>query len=609
MTTGYPKLPNGPSAKGAAEVRNLRSQGGEFQVTRRVGVESRLSDDFSRVKTRPGGYITHGYLKDGDKQKTYSATTYEPPCVAMIPWIPVKREIINPAPVESGFYAAAFTVGDYEQTDYEELTYTLTKPAMGGGTVTVNRTVPCWTIRRKAVIARVNYWGKIGSGVEVSIGTTMADYLGRPAFPVFSPWLAYAGKATVATADEPMATLFCACPTLSSRVDQQGRKRNDISFNVLPYKADAYTIPINPASFAHADAEFAQMMPAIATENHAAVFLREKPYWVNFVDVSDPPDATRKLWMLRVSGKDFGSISAYDLTPTLCDGQIDRATTLTDGSIFTPPDLINSYIDELMAFHMRLCALPNNVVLVSYFVGLVDDLPLPRPPGDLTVNGYQYQIRIARIDLTSGAMAEVTYEEPAKSPFVFNPATTAYIVPFYPGALVTGMTHIGEGRVIAKIAEGLQPVKRAWEEVDQPFLIKEPGTESIRFIMSNNSGLTWFPITPSGFDGAMELGKMGDITVHRPRVDDKPATMIVNAWSASVGAYYSYVSKDDGLTWKRAGKIAKPDDFQRMDGVWRDVGGFGMDSWGGDATFKNLLPPTGQRFPDMTIPNRFEVQE
>lgn len=606
MSVGYPKLPKGPSAKGAAEVRNLQSQGGEFQVTRRVGVESRLSDDFSRVKTRPGGYITHGY-PDGKKQKTYASATNEPPCVAMIPWLPVKREIVDVAQYRDGGFFSGFTRPAYDTSDLLYYDYEIDTP---GGPVSFVVPQPAWTLVRRVVISKVNYWGKIGAGIEVTVGVTMPDYLGRPIFPVFSPWVAFAGKSTVATSEDKREALFCAYPTLSARVDQQGRPRTDIALTVMPIAGDAYTVNINPTGFANADVEFAQMMPAIATENHAAFFVREKPYWLDIYDTDSPPDATRKLWMVRVNGKSFGSLTAFDLTPSLCSGQVDRVVLVTDGAPYAPTNMMNAYIDELMAFHIRLCALPNDVVLMSYFVGVVDDLPLPRPPGEQTVNGYQYYIRIARIFLSSGGGgAGVVYEEPAKSPFVFNPALVSTMIPFYPGAFVSGITHLGGGWVIAKISDGLQPSKRFYLEEDQELLLKEPGTETLRFIRSMDGGSSWSPFTPAGFDGAFELGKMGDITVHRPRVGAKPSTLLVNAWSQSAGAYFTYASKDDGLTWERKGKIAKPDEFMRMDGVWRDVGGFGVDSWGGDATFKNLLSPVGQRFADPTIPNRFEVQE
>jgi hypothetical protein len=613
MTIGYPKLPNGPSAKGASEVRGLQAGGGEFQVTRRSDVESRLSDDFSRVKQKAGGYITYGY-PNGEKQNTYSATTYDPPCVAMIPWLPFNKgatEIVECANIGRGRYAATNGIFPYVQLDMLSLNYIYTDLGLGDVEYNRARDTDVWVMRRKVRTFKFNYYGMPFDVAEIEVGVTMPSYAAAngPVLPVLNPVVAHAGQAKVS--GEPTVAQFFASSTLSARVDRMNRPRNDPTINViLPDGAVIQTF-LSPASFTSADAEFCQSMPAIATENHAAFFLRERYYW-ECDRYDDPlPDTTRKLWLVRIAGKDFSLLTAHDLT-FLFDGErerslLDNKTGDPDRFLIAPGEAITTYYDEMVAMQMRVCALPGDVVLLSYFV-TTDDDPLPPESASLTeYTGRQFYMRIARVNIAS-ATASISYEEPTQSYDLLSEVSTT-ILPDYPAEFITQMVHIGDGRVIAKVAGGLQPLKENWDEATQAILRKEPGTEAVRFIHSIDGGVSFSSFSPTGFEGDVQLGRIGDITVHRPRVDDKPAVLIVNAWSESAKTYYSYVSKDEGFTWKRAGKIAKPEKFMRMDGVWRGTGGFGFNTQRGQATFKNLLPPERVKFPDMTIPNRFEVQE
>ena len=346
-------------------------------------------------------------------------------------------------------------------------------------------------------------------------------------------------------------------------------------------------------AFADADAEFAQYMPCIATENHLAVLMRERFYWTEFSGVSDPRDYARKFWMLKVDGKNFSTLQVFDLT-ALFDGQLSDELFWSFADFYFPRSYY-THIDEMAAQQMRTVALPENVFLVSYFVMKIGVIE----------GAYQahHVVRIARIDLSAGASFSITYDEPTVAlGELFD--TSALPLLSWPGLFVSQMVHLGEGHVIAKLGGGLQPSKKAYAEADAEHLNVVPGEEPLTFLRSTNGGLSWAGFTPIGFDAPLELGKMGDIEVMQPRKDDEPGVIAVNSWRPETNSYHVYISKDDGATWTRKAKISTAPVFKRMDGTWADTLGLVLDGRKDENTFTQLIP-TGGAVVDVTIRERY----
>lgn len=103
---------------------------------------------------------------------------------------------------------------------------------------------------------------------------------------------------------------------------------------------------------------------------------------------------------------------------------------------------------------------------------------------------------------------------------------------------------VRKGLVIVKCAKGLQ----------------NHVARSLAFIRSEDHGATWEEFTPSGLPSTTShhIGMFSNAVTP----GGKPILM-VPAWDGR--AYRMYVSKDDGYTWKKIGKIHSPSEFSNMD--------------------------------------------
>jgi len=589
----YPKLPDGPSPVGTAQVRAQRGAGGDWQFSQRNSTtKTRVSGEFSRVNIEQLGFLTYGYPKS-DIQQGRTVTRYQLPAQP----IPApKTEISDAAPTPGATYFGGI-LQDYSQFDTFAYTYTFDAEVLGGGTEEQAQEIDYRIMRRHVQIARFNQWGGHKVLADVFPATTLHLYDGFTSadaqlFPVFSPCMAFAGKIPSTVSDAHVNAVFCAYPRFSERVDTAGRPRNDPSVTVVQLGQVAYNFAIASEVFADPDVEFAQYMPCIATENHLAVLMRERFYWTEYSGALDPRDYSRKFWMLRAINKNFSTLEVLDLT-ALFDGQLSNETFWSTADFYYPAAWF-THIDELAAQHMRTVALPNNVFLLSYFVMKAG-----------TIEGtYQthHDIRIARIDMSAGVTASITYDEPTvRMGELFDSPSLPSL--FWPGLFVSCMVHLGENYVLAKLGHGLQPSAKAYSEADATHLTVTPGEEPLTFIRSTDGGLTWSDITPTGFDADLELGKFGDFTAIEPRKDGEPGVVAVNSWRAETSSYHVYVSKDDGLTWTRQSKIITAETFRRMDGTWRDTRGLVLDGAKDLNTFRHLIPTSGLL--DVTIPDRY----
>lgn len=594
--TMYPKLPDGPSSLGTAEVRAQRVAGGDYQVSQRDSItQTRVSGEFSRVNVQTIGFLTYGYPKTTTKQAAYSVQRIKQ---TGLPWVSTQDEVTGFALAPLSTFAKAMRVS-YAEADDITYTYTFDVPQPGGGTLPQSRSEEFSVRRRQFDLSLYNRWGGKKYLATLYPATTLPLYPlasgDRPGYPIFEPSIAYAGKVYNEDEERAVETLFSAYPMFSARVDMAGRPRNMLNIAVIPMvalKRIAYNLQIAPGAFTDPDAEFAQHMPCIATENHLGVILRERFYWTQYVTSLDAPDFARKLWLIKATDKDFNALTAFDLTAMFADQLSTEAFWAGPG--FRTPNEVTSAYDELAAFHMKTVALPGDAFLLSYFVARIGTFE----------GSYQvyYDTRIARINMDSGA-ATITYNESRED--IGNLFNSTSLLDFlnWPGLVVTDMVHLGEGHVIAKLADGLRPLSFSGASGAGGFRT-EPGTENLTFIRSTDSGSNWFEFTPFGFDAALELGNFGDITVIEPRRDGDHGVITVNSWRPGTSTYHVYISKNGGDSWERGAKITAPTEFRRMDGIWRDTTGLSNDSLREGSTFRHLIG-LQNTVTDLTIPDRY----
>ena len=594
--TMYPKLPDGPSSLGTAQVREQRVAGGDYQFSQRDSItQARVSGEFSRVNVQQIGYLTYGYPKTTTKQAGYSVQRIKQ---TALPWLAPLYEVTDFALAPISTFVKSVRASYAESYDIT-YTYTFDVPLPGGGTSSLSRSEEFSVRRRRFEVNRYNKWGGKKFLAALYPATTLPTYPfaseDRPGYPIFEPSIAFAGKVPNEDEGRSVDTLFSAYPIFSETLDMAGRPRNKLNISVIPMvgnKLIAYNLEIHPAAFTDPDAEFAQRMPCVATEHHLGVILRERFYWTEYVTSLDSPDYARKLWLIKATGKDFNALTAYDMTSLFAD-QLSTEAFWAGPGFRTPSEASTSY-DELAAFHMRTVVLPNDVFLLSYFVARIG-----------MFEGYYrvyFDTRIARISLETGS-ATITYSESRED--VGNLFNAGSLIDFlnWPGLVVTDMVHLGEGHVIAKLADGVRPLYFDGAD-DVGGFRTEPGTEALTFIRSIDGGLNWFEFTPSGFDADLELGKFGDLTVIEPRLSGEHGVITVNSWRPDTNSYHVYISKNGGNSWERGAKITSTTEFKRMDGLWKDTTGLSNDSNREANTFRHLIG-LQDIVQDLALPERY----
>ena len=103
---------------------------------------------------------------------------------------------------------------------------------------------------------------------------------------------------------------------------------------------------------------------------------------------------------------------------------------------------------------------------------------------------------------------------------------------------------IRAGVLIVKCAKGLQ----------------SHVARELAFIRSEDHGATWQEFTPSGLplSTSYQLGMFSNAVTSAGKT-----VLLIPAWDGE--CYRMYVSKDEGFTWKKGGRIHKPSEFSNMD--------------------------------------------
>jgi hypothetical protein len=426
-----------------------------------------------------------------------------------------------------------------------------------------------------------SFYGGAGTSIGFILSTYSAPTTSiNTAFlaPRFPP-MALAGQASLGGAD-PVRTVFAPYLVFNGRVDSAGRPLEDIAVSVWPQGGDPFSIIAPAGLFTDANAEFYPNMVALATENHAVVLFRERPYWTEIRD--GVKEYVPKFWAMRFESKNLESPALFDVTAPAFEDYYFPLPSV--GGVIIRNNF-TEFNDQAALANMRWTVLPNNRFLVSFSLRVFD-----------TENVYR--TRIVRFDISSGITAEVVREVESEA---FIPTLEGYA---YPSYTVQSMIHLGEGWVLAKECDGGALPDDVY---GTPPLITGAGRDyAVRFILSQDGGSTWSEFEPAGFHAPLLNQHFGDFAIRTPRVDGQHGSILINARDVDRGAYYTYESQDSGLTWLRRAKIANGPS-QPMDGLYANEANLGGAYLRTNQTFRTLTPgPDFVNPVDRTLPNRFK---
>jgi hypothetical protein len=147
---------------------------------------------------------------------------------------------------------------------------------------------------------------------------------------------------------------------------------------------------------------------------------------------------------------------------------------------------------------------------------------------------------VTRIVRIKGSLAEVTHSTS---------------VPHYTEGpdIVRQIIHVGAGVVIAKkVSDGAVPGSTSYESWENP----------ITMLRSMDNGASWQTFVPAGLDAPLVAQNFGLIAIDKAVTDKSTGRILMTGWNAAKQAYYIYSSTNLGDTWKRGGRVAKPDTFK-----------------------------------------------
>lgn len=400
----YPKKPTGPSGFGEAGVRRLQSEGGTFQRSRpEIGVEAKLSGDFSRVTVEGAEYVVIG--DHGAGFKTRQVQRY------IMPFMP---SISAPPSLNMGKGRYARWVDEGADAE-ENLTYTYTI-SLG-----VTRD---YTVRHFYGDRAVGSGGFYGGGTqfgtvsyEVYVPTGVTTYFQK------DPSLALTRPADPHTDAQQLASFMLGN---GGRVDTAGRLLQDLF--IISYYKDYPAIArlINP-TFTRPDAEFSPAIPMVVTKNITYAMLAE-----NFFKATPYPDAAAgpKVFLFWAVGHNLTTPSAADVTSILTTGRVEAEPT---GSIWDPVNgnSFNAALSVTMTT-MKTVALPDDWMLV-FFRLYCDDAGVKR-----------WRSRIARFQYSGGLTGALVVDEELPSDA--------------DGIYYQSAVHLGENHVLAKKVLGFNGI-------------------------------------------------------------------------------------------------------------------------------------------------------
>lgn len=508
--SSYPKLPLGPSSLGTAQVRALRSTGGDWQNTQRdANTRALVQGEFSRVIVDGIEYVSDGRIKPAIRRAFGTFRFIQP----FVPVATPQGGINTGRGVYFGSRRTAVLGGGLAEVVYEPvpLTSITYRYREYSSSVAVARGSFYGGFKE---IAFYNHWQQYA---EAGIGVGE-----NPGFVVGIAPLSFAQYV-----ETPSGERVLLAPALinDGRVDVKGRVLEDLAVNTVRAKGESTAVSYSTSSFTRPDAEFSPFIHIVSTGGASFLLLAEKFFWAE--PVIGETVYVPKFFLFILPGNNAAAPVPMNATG-LFPGAKMPTTSFTGLTEYWSPNAGIPYNRDLntMMGIMLSVVLPENRFLLFTRQLCDDDI---------------WHLRIARIVWGGGGSATGALIVDIADP----------VEPFIQSAV-----HLGEGWVLAKRVDGFL-------DTDLP----------VSLMRSTDGGLTWSTFIPAGFSAPLLNQFFGDLIVHRARMDGEPGIVLMPAWDAVSEAYHVWASEDDGATWERRGRIHKPDEFRRVDSMAEGDGG------------------------------------
>lgn len=596
MSMKYPRMPTGPSAVGRAGVRALQETGGDWQRKHTdINTTSFQQGDFKKV------------LVEGDP--LYVAAGLTSPTKVGIR--DVGRIQLPATPSIWRAFGVSMDDGDFARWVREPFSdvsqsflYTTPDP---------DQTLQ--TTRRTTGISLV--LAGIKKPARIVAETVSQQEFYEPTIPasLVEPELAYLGGGKV----------FSVIPQFLGRVDGVNRPLIDLALFVASRKdgAAARVLPLPAGSFGAPTEVMPRVIPFVTEDAAFALMLQKQstpPAAGSIPDGHFITNPMMKAWLYVFADHDMTANAMTEITGGGIISDFTAVTTADPGGVTIIESVVGLFMDRAYSAAgrtldgMLTLVLPGNVVLV--FCETFHATAWVHPDSSLQpYSTYLQRLNVTRITYAAGsASAAHVYE--SKFSLVIeqdNPVVFAGLLAVHPEGINNGTgfprvqsaVYLGQGVVLAKRSSGHAALYGSdhWVpaiDIDPAAFEKllDDSDHDITFIRSTDSGATWAEITPTGFDNTGKNQYFGDLVTHKAATVDDMGSVLISAWDNTKQAYYVYESKDQGSTWVRRGKLAKPDEFRRVDS-WRPGDGGGH--------FGELRPVgTKTRPVDVSIPTRYK---
>lgn len=529
----YPKQLFGPSGLGTAQARALQARGGAYQWSQR---------DSGTVVRQQGDFqrvLVTGveYAASGfvaaGRYRTTAGQRY------FYPFVPTPELGAVTYLGQGDFFALG-------REDVAPVGQVHTYPIYPGATQVLASTVYTNTI---GVLARSFYGGARVLGLQ-TLRYDRANAIPLGTIRQEAPALAY-----ISGGGGDKLAMFAGL-TQQGRTDSAGRNLYDVSFFFWRKAGVSDGFPVDAGVFTRPEAEFSEFVPLFEVGGSAVAIAAEKFFFPG--PVSGAVNYEPRFWLFFAPAGDFDALGVADVTDDLFPGGFVPAPSTPPGDPVhygvNAGAVRDGFLNATMGL-LRTVTLPGGRALVFY------------PQFTSDAGSVRWRSRVALLTAEPFSVALVQ-DQPGSSG---STSISRY---------VQSAVHLGNGVVLAKVVLGFLGTGHA-----------------VQFERSYDGGLSWEVLSPDGFDCPSVNQFFGDLTVHQARTPSAPGVVLTTAWDTGRQAYFVYASKDDGATWSRAGQVAKPDTFRRVDTMLVGDGG---------GNFQTLYPgPDPARRADVTLPDRY----
>ena len=533
----YPKQLFGPSSLGTGQARALAARGGDYQWSQRdSSTVVRQQGEFQRVLVSGAEYAASGFVR-ADRYRTTAGQRY------FTPFLP-SPELGPVTYLGQGEYFARVRDPDASGTVGQVHNYTV----WAGETQLFSTTVRTNAI---GVTLRSFY------GLRRTLGVQTLRFSRANAVPLGTIFQ-LAPALTFISARGDKTAMFAAL-TDQGRIDSSGRPLFDPSFFFWRKTGVSDGFALTAGAFTRPNAEFCEFMPSFEVGGSTYTLLAERFFFPG--PTSPTTNYAPRYFMFVAPDNDYDLLSALDATTALFPNDFIPTPTPAGTPAGSPERygvndgaLRDGLLGNTMAL-MRAVTLPGGVALLFY------------PHFTRTAGVQRWATRVARVTNSPFGITLVREQLGAAGSLSL-------------ARYVQSAVHLGNGAVLVKTVLGFNGAGFA-----------------VQFERSYDAGVTWEVLPPTGFSVPAQNQFFGDLVVHRARTADDFGIVLITAWDVDSQSYHVYESKDDGASWSRKGRVARPDVFRRVDTMIAGDGG---------ENFQTLYPgPDPAREADVTLPGRY----